>query len=207
MGHVNVQLPGGGHLSPNTPIVITAVPEPHYHFVSWSDGNTDNPRTIFPAQAIGLTAIFAIDQHTITATSNDINMGDVIGGGTYDYGTEISLTANALTGYVFVSWNDGNTDNPRFITVEQDSTFTAIFQIQDGINDANMSNVNVYSYENQVVVANAEGFSVEIFDMSGRLVISENNVSQSVRKYIIATDGIYLVKVGNSVFKKVKIAR
>jgi hypothetical protein len=207
MGHVNVQLPGGGHLSPNTPIVITAVPEPHYHFVSWSDGNTDNPRTIFPAQAIGLTAIFAIDQHTITATSNDINMGDVIGGGTYDYGTEISLTANALTGYVFVSWNDGNTENPRYITVEQDSTFTAIFQIQDGINDANMSNVNVYSYENQVVVANAEGFSVEIFDMSGRLVISENNVSQSVRKYIIATDGIYLVKVGNSVFKKVKIAR
>ena len=207
MGHVNVQLPGGGHLSPNTPIVITAVPEPHYHFVSWSDGNTDNPRTIFPAQALGLTAIFAIDQHTITATSNDINMGDVIGGGTYDYGTEISLTANALTGYVFVSWNDGNTENPRYITVEQDSTFTAIFQIQDGINDANMSNVNVYSYENQVVVANAEGFSVEIFDMSGRLVISENNVSQSVRKYIIATDGIYLVKVGNSVFKKVKIAR
>ena len=207
MGHVNVQLPGGGHLSPNTPIVITAVPEPHYHFVSWSDGNTDNPRTIFPAQAIGLTAIFAIDQHTITALSNDENWGQVIGGGTFDYGTEISIQADALTGYVFLSWNDGNTENPRYITVEQDSTFTAIFQIQDGINDANMSNVNVYSYENQVVVANAEGFSVEIFDMSGRLVISENNVSQSVRKYIIATDGIYLVKVGNSVFKKVKIAR
>lgn len=207
MGHVNVQLPGGGHLSPNTPIVITAVPEPHYHFVSWSDGNTDNPRTIFPAQAIGLTAIFAIDQHTITALSNDDNWGQVIGGGTFDYGTEISIQADALTGYVFLSWNDGNTENPRYITVEQDSTFTAIFQIQDGINDANMSNVNVYSYENQVVVANAEGFSVEIFDMSGRLVISENNVSQSVRKYIIATDGIYLVKVGNSVFKKVKIAR
>ena len=207
MGYVNVQLPGGGHLSPNTPIVITAVPEPHYHFVSWSDGNTDNPRTIFPAQAIGLTAIFAIDQHTITATSNDINMGDVIGGGTYDYGTEISLTANALTGYVFVSWNDGNTDNPRFITVEQDSTFTAIFQIQDGINDANMSNVNIYSYENQIIIANAEGFSVDIFDISGRLIVSESSISQSIRKYTIATDGIYLVKVGNSVFKKVKIAR
>ena len=207
MGTVNVNVPGGGHLTPNTPIVITATPAPHYHFVSWSDGNTNNPRTIFPMQALGLTAIFAIDQHTITAQSNDINMGEVIGGGTYDYGTTISLTANALAGYEFISWSDGNTENPRFITVEQDSTFTAIFQIQDGINDANLSNVNVYSYENQIVIANAEGFSVEIFDISGRLIVSESSISQSVRKYTIATDGIYLVKVGNNVFKKVKIAR
>jgi hypothetical protein len=207
MGYVNVQLPGGGHLSPNTPIVITAIPEPHYHFVSWSDGNTDNPRTIFPAQAIGLTAIFAIDQHTITVLSNDGTMGEVAGDGTFDYGSEIQISATAFTNYVFVSWNDGNTDNPRTITVEQDSIFTAIFQIVIGINDANLSNVNVYSYDNQVVVANAEGFSVEIYDMSGRLIVSESNISQSVRKYIITTDGIYLVKVGNNVFKKVKIAR
>ena len=207
MGSVSVNIPGGGHLTPNTPIVITAIPEPHYHFVSWSDGNTDNPRTIFPMQAIGLTAVFAIDQHTITVLSNDNTWGEVIGGGIYDYGTEISICANALAGYEFLSWGDGNTNNPRYITVEQDSLFTAIFQLADAINDAIMSNVTVYSYANQIVVVNAEGFSVEIFDMSGRLLVSEQNISQSVRKYTIATNGIYLVKVGNSVFKKVKIAR
>ena len=70
-----------------------------------------------------------------------------------------------------------------------------------------MSNVNIYSYENQIIIANAEGFSVDIFDISGRLIVSESSISQSIRKYTIATDGIYLVKVGNSVFKKVKIAR
>jgi hypothetical protein len=207
MGGVNVNIPGGGHLTPNTPIVITATPAPHYHFVSWSDGNTDNPRTIFPMQAIGLTAIFAIDQHTITVLSNDDNMGTVDGNVTADYGTLIQISATAYTGYEFISWNDGNTENPRYITVECDSTFIATFQLVDGIEDVNMSNVNVYSYNNQVVIANAEGFSVEIFDMSGRLVVSENSISQSVCRYTISTDGIYLVKVGKNLYKKVKIAR
>ena len=205
-GSVNVHIPGG-HLSPTSPIVITAVPEPHYHFVSWSDGNTDNPRTILPIQAVGLTAIFAIDQHTVTVLSNDDNMGMVDGSATVDYGSVIQISATAYTGYVFISWNDGNTENPRYITVECDTTFTATFQLADGIEDANMSNVNVYSYNDQVVIANAEGFSVEIFDMSGRLIVSENSISQSVRRYTINTDGIYLVKVGNNLFKKVKIAR
>jgi hypothetical protein len=206
MGAVSVNVPGG-HVSHNTPIVITANPAPHYHFVSWSDGNTDNPRTLLPIQTIGLTAIFAIDQHTITLLRNDVSWGSVLGEGTYDYGTVIFISADAEEGYEFLHWDDGNTDNPRTITVVQDSTFTAIFQILDGINDANLSNVTVYSYENNVVVTNAEGFSVEIFDMSGRLVVSERSISQSVRKYTLETDGIYLVKVGNSVFKKVKIVR
>jgi len=205
-GSVNVHIPGG-HLSPTSPIVITAVPEPHYHFVSWSDGNTDNPRTILPIQAVGLTAIFAIDQHTVTVLSNDDNMGMVDGSATVDYGSVIQISATAYTGYTFISWNDGNTENPRYITVECDTTFIATFQLTDGIEDANMSNVNVYSYNDQVVIANAEGFSVEIFDMSGRLIVSENSISQSVCRYTITTDGIYLVKVGNNLFKKVKIAR
>ena len=205
MGYVNVNILGP--LSFTTPIVITAIPAPHYHFVSWSDGNTDNPRTIFPMEASGLTAIFAIDQYTITVLSDNVNMGTVTNGGTFDYGTVLSLYADAAEGYEFLMWNDSITDNPRTITVEQDSTFVAIFQIADGINGVNLSNVGVYSYGNQVVITNAEGLSVEIFDMSGRLIVSESVISQSVRKYTIATDGIYLVKVGDNMFRKVKITR
>ena len=134
-------------------------------------------------------------------------MGTVTNGGTFDYGTVLSLYADAIDGYEFLMWNDSITDNPRTITVEQDSTFVAIFQIADGINGVNLSNVGVYSYGNQVVVTNAEGLSVEIFDMSGRLIVSESVISQSVRKYTIATDGIYLVKVGDNMFRKVKITR
>ena len=205
-GSVNVYVPGG-HLSPNSPIVITANPQPHYHFVSWSDGNTDNPRTIMPIQAIGLTAIFAIDQHTITVLSNDGTMGEVNGEGTFDYGSEIQISATAFTGYVFVSWNDGNTENPRTITVEQDSSFTAIFQLEDGVDDVELPNVLIYAHGNQIVVSNAEGYTLEIYDMSGRLIASESKLTQSVSRFNMSADGVYLVKIGNSLFRKVVVTR
>ena len=206
MGSVELNFGGGGseNMSVNTMVEITATPEPHYHFVSWSDGNTTNPRMVTLMEALNLTAIFAIDQHTITVLSADESMGTVSIGGTFDYGTEISISADALQGYEFVEWNDGNTDNPRTIVVEQDSTFTAFFQVIDGINEVDLPNVNVYSYENVIVVTNAEGYFVEIFDMSGRLIAGEK-VSQSVRQYNILAPGIYLVKVGEAMVKKVTV--
>ena len=203
MGSVEIEIQGSMTL--NTMVTITAVPEPHYHFVSWSDNNTENPRTVSLLEALRLTAIFAIDQHTITVLSDDENMGTVSVGGTYDYGTEISISADAREGYRFVAWNDSVTDNPRTVLVEQDSTFIAYFQIIDGINENDLSNVTIYSYADQVVVLNAEGQSVEIFDMSGRMVVRESTVSQSECRYTILAPGIYLVKVGENVVKKVTI--
>ena len=132
-------------------------------------------------------------------------MGTVSVGGTFDYGTEISISADAREGYRFVAWNDGNTENPRTITVEQDSTFVAYFEVADGIHENDGNSINIYSYDNQIVVINAEGLSIEIFDMSGRLVVSENRITTSERNYTLYAPGIYLVKVGDSLVKKVKI--
>ncbi len=207
MGSVELNFGGSSseNMSVNTMVEITATPEPHYHFVSWSDGNTENPRMVTLMEALNLTAIFAIDQHTITVLSADENMGTVSIGGTFDYGTEISISADALPGYEFVEWNDGNTDNPRTITVEQDSTFTAYFQLIDGINDPDMPAISIYSSDNHIVVTNAEGFPVQIFDMSGRLIVRESRITESVREYTILAPGVYLVKVGDNVVKKVTI--
>ncbi|MBO7495050.1 MAG: leucine-rich repeat domain-containing protein [Salinivirgaceae bacterium] len=44
-----------------------------------------------------------------------------------DKGTEMQLKATAATGYRFVKWSDGNTDNPRKIVVNGDATYTAEF--------------------------------------------------------------------------------
>ena len=202
-GTVDVIVPE--HATLDSLVTITAVPEPHYHFVSWSDGNTENPRTVTVREALVLTAIFAIDQHTITVLSNDENMGTVSVGGTYDYGTEISISADAREGYRFVMWNDSNTDNPRTIVVEQDITFIAYFEVADGIHEVDENNINIYSYDNQIFVVNAGGLSVEIFDMSGRLIVSESRITTSERNYTIYAPGIYLVKVGESVVKKVTV--
>lgn len=41
-----------------------------------------------------------------------------------------SINAIPYEGYKFVQWTDGNTDNPRTITLTQDTSFTAIFAVQ-----------------------------------------------------------------------------
>lgn len=42
-------------------LLIEASPADGYHFVSWSDGNTDNPREISVLSDIALEAVFALD--------------------------------------------------------------------------------------------------------------------------------------------------
>lgn len=66
-------------------------------------------------------------QYTITVNSNNTAWGTVTGGGTYAENATATLTATAKEGYKFVQWNDGNTSNPRTITVTADATYTATF--------------------------------------------------------------------------------
>jgi uncharacterized repeat protein (TIGR02543 family) len=83
---------------------VTAVPADHYHFVSWSDASTTNPRTDINVTAnITVTASFAID--TFTATFKDWN-GTVLGTSTVNYNTAATAPSNPTrTGYTFASWD------------------------------------------------------------------------------------------------------
>lgn len=67
------------------------------------------------------------DQYTITTAVKTAGTGSVIGGGKYESGTDTILTAFPALYYEFVKWSDGNTDNPRRITVTGDATYTAEF--------------------------------------------------------------------------------
>ena len=96
-----------------------------YHFVQWSDGDTDNPRSLVLTQDTTLTAEFAINTYTLTTKSN--GNGNVTGNGTYNHGENVIISAIADIGYQFIRWSDGNTDNPRTVVLTQDATFSAEF--------------------------------------------------------------------------------
>ena len=53
--------------------------------------------------------------------------GTVRGGGTYHYNDKVDLTAEPNPGYTFDHWKDGDTLNPRTITVIGNATYTAYF--------------------------------------------------------------------------------
>ena len=78
-----------------------------------------------------------VNVYTISASA--VN-GQVIGGGEYQYGATIDLTAIPNEGYVFDQWSDGVKDNPRTITVTGDAEYTALFTSTEGLE-------NIYTSE------------------------------------------------------------
>ena len=98
-----------------------------YHFVQWSDGNTDNPRTFILTQDTTFTAEFAKNTYTISTTSANPEWGTTAGDKSVLYLDNVVVSATADYGYHFVKWNDNNTENPRTISVTKDATYTATF--------------------------------------------------------------------------------
>ena len=108
-------------------VEISAIPNYGYHFTQWSDGNTDNPRTIVLTQDTTFTAEFAKNSYTISTTSANPEWGTTAGETAALYLDEVEISAVSNYGYHFTKWSDGNTDNRRTIVLTQDTTFTAEF--------------------------------------------------------------------------------
>ena len=113
---------GSGIYAETEPVTLTATANTGYRFSRWSDGNTDNPRTLTLTSDTTLTAEFVEASFLVTATTSH---GSVTGTGYYNYGDEAVLTVNTEIGYRFTQWEDGNIDNPRTIIVTQDTSLTA----------------------------------------------------------------------------------
>ena len=120
---------GGGTVQEGSTVTLKATPNDHFRFVQWSDGVKTATREITVVENVTLTAEFEAIMFTVTVSCN-AEQGSVTGGGTVQEGTIIELTANAIGGFSFFQWSDGNTDNPRTITVDRDLSLTAIF-VQD----------------------------------------------------------------------------
>ena len=121
---------GGGTYPKNTEITIYAIPNANCNFISWNDGNTENPRYVTVTNNAVYIANFEplLVQYTINVLSANETMGTANGSGTYNNGEQVTISATANTGYRFTQWQDGNTANPRTITVTGDATYIASFE-------------------------------------------------------------------------------
>ena len=116
----------GGTYNQVTEVTLTATPDTGYSFVSWSDGSTEQSRTITLSENTTLTANFEL---VYTLTVNAGTGGSVSSnGGTYASGTQVTLSATPDTGYSFVSWSDGSTEQSRTITLSENTSLTANFE-------------------------------------------------------------------------------
>jgi len=121
---------GGGEYRSGQRARLSATPAEGYVFVEWSDHSTDRTRTITVTGDATYIAKFqgTAGSYTITAVASPKNGGTVTGGGTYDSGTSVTLTAAPAEGFKFVEWDDHTKEASRSIVVNGDKTYTAIFE-------------------------------------------------------------------------------
>ena len=193
--------------------IIDAVANSGYRFVRWNDGNTANPRTITVTEDISFTAEFALDNgntpyYTVTVTANNRDMGSVVGSGSYAERSTATLVAVPNTGYRFVQWQDGNTENPRTITITENVTYTAEFEIVSvGITSATQPKalINVYPNPTTGLVYIETGKNtlseVSIYTAMGKLI---RTVKGNQTDLSDLPSGVYILQVGNQRVRVVK---
>lgn len=143
---------GDGIYDSMSTVSIGAEPKDDCRFVSWDDGNIENPRTFVAKQDVSFTAVFEKNPSppsptvTITAIPSDSTMGTVRGGGTYDSMITISIEAIANKGYEFDSWNDGNIENSRNVITGRDETYVAKFKKKSGGGTGTGTGTKQYSF-------------------------------------------------------------
>ena len=190
--------------------VLTATPNEGYEFTGWNDGNTENPRTVSLTSDTAFMAIFAeaVSTPTITLTVNDETMGSA--SYTLDGNTAI-LTATANEGYEFTAWSDGNTENPRTVTITSDTAFVAIFTASgsSSLQEVNAREFALYpnpakSFVNLEFEALKENTLLQILDLNGRKVRTFDLKAGQETLRIDLGDlpkGIYTVMLGNTTKK------
>ena len=110
--------------------------------------------------------------YTVTVVSDNEEMGTVSGGGIYEEGSQVTLTATPNAGFFFVRWNDNVTDSVRTVTVTADITYTAYFEAHGGIDDVYGSRIALFPNpaSTTVTLTGIEGqATVTVVDIDGRV--------------------------------------
>ena len=113
-------------------------------------------------------------------------------------------------GFRFNHWSDGNSDNPRSLTLTSDTAITAYFVAviitNDGIADVETLNAKVYSSQGQIVVEGADGNTVWLYDVNGRVLATKHDEYTPLR-FDVSVSGSYMIKIGNHAARKVVVLR
>lgn len=115
------------------------------------------------------------------------------------------LNAVSNSGYRFDSWSNGVTSNPYTLTLTSDTALVAYFVSESGgtggIDDIVERDIKVYSCDGHIVVEGAEGEEVQVYDVMGRRVYHAIHAEELSTLW----GGVYLVKVGNLMARKVVV--
>ena len=141
----------------------------------------------------------SVQYYNIFVISNNNAYGTTTGTGVYEANAVVPISAIANEGYEFLSWNDGNTDTLRTITVTGDATYIATFIPATGIEEN--ANLQIYIFPNPATdilnITSSETISeIEIVNALGQVVYrTEVNRDNAVCDVEGLTVGVYFVRI------------
>ena len=109
----NGTVTGSGTYDYDTEVTIEAIANEGYHFVQWSDGNTENPRTIVVVEDIELRAEFELDGTPVDNVDESSVMIYVQNGVIYVEGAETDYHVLDAAGRLIYSGRDAQLSLPR----------------------------------------------------------------------------------------------
>lgn len=117
-----------------TKLTITATPLEGYSFAQWSDGNTDNPRTLIINQDMTLEAEFKVNSYSLVYLVDGKPYKEYL----VEYGSEITIEAEPeKEGYTFSGWDEVPEAMPAHdVTVNGTfsvNSYMAVFKIGDEV--------------------------------------------------------------------------
>lgn len=178
--------PAGGIYEDGTEVTITATADDNSTFDSWSGdlSGTTNPATVIMTADKSINAVFNSNTvyYTLTTSTSGNGTGSVElspAGGTYEAGTEVTVTAvPANDGSVFDSWSGdySGTTNPTTITLNSDMSIEAIFTNNTAIKNKSSNTIAIFptvvdkTFYIQVPDQTSSNMEVQIISISGKIV-------------------------------------
>ncbi|MBW6477856.1 MAG: T9SS type A sorting domain-containing protein [Bacteroidales bacterium] len=149
---------------------------------------------------------FIADTYILTLIAEPVEGGTVDGGGQYEAEEEITLSAVASEGYVFLRWEDEDgielSTEAQFVFTMPDSdvTLTAFFDLENTVGDVFSSHLKLFPNPATEQVNIHAGFVVNalrVTDITGKAVYFSNSVHSDEYQLNVSgfEPGIYLVSL------------
>ena len=188
---------------------VTATPAQGYEFVNWKENgsvvSTEASYSFTVTNGRNLTANFTLQTIEITTSIEPTEGGTVTGGGTYNYGDEVTIAVVTNEDWAFQNWTENGT------VVSEDKTFTFIatanrnfvanLMYTESIGE--QGNHTLVLYPNPVndkltiEAENAIG-TVEIYNLIGTLVYSQKDCDNKLEiNTSNLQNGIYFIRMTN----------